>query len=419
MPLTAVEELAVHTALDSIVSDSLRLVTFGLGILFLVLAVSHPFVLPAAKAIPLSSVAAVSATVFFLGFLRLGREATPTHLAHPIAVSICGLILVNSLLHLFLVPEPRQTTNLILFLIGAGLFLLSVRWLMSVVVVTWIGWGALVWMGPPSQGWIHFGFALFLATVLSVLVHMARLYTYRRLEHARLQGERDKNELAKLVQTARQSEERYRELFENSTDALVSFALDGMILEANREAELLWGYAREEAIGQPFSKFITSASVELAQERILHALNGEEVPPLFELVGVRKDGSLVTIEGRSQFIRDAEQTPVAIQVAFRDVTDRKQAEEQQRRYAERLNILREIDHAIQMAQSLEAIAQAALPRLRQLVPCRRASVSLMDFSARESFLLAVDVAGETRFPTGIRLTFSSKNSLTSWKNMDK
>ena len=404
---TCTEESTLRAALDSIVYDSLRLATLGLAILYLVFAVSHPFVLPIASAIPLTFVAVVSAIVFCLGFLRLGQGSIPTHLAQPIAVGICSLVLANAFLHLFLVPEPQQTTGFMLIVIGVGLFLLSVRWLICVLAVTWIGWGALVWLGPPAQGWTHFGFALFIATVLAVMVHMARLRTYRRLEHARLQGERDKDELVKAMQVVQQSEERYRELVENSTDALASFTLEGTIFQANLEAELLWGYSRAEALGQPFSKFITPASTALAQERILRSLSGEEVPPLFELECVRKDGSIVPVEGRSRFIRDAENMPIGIQAAFRDIADRKQAEEQQRRYVERLGILREIDRAIQMAQSPEAIAQAALLRLRQLIPCRRASVSLMDFSARESLLLAVDMTGETYFPAGMRLPFSS------------
>src|SRR5262249_60892329 len=54
-----------------------------------------------------------------------------------------------------------------------------------------------------------------------------------------------------------------------------------------------------------------------------------------------------------------------------------------RRYAERLKTLHDIDRAILAAQSLEAITLAAMTRVRNLVPCDRASLVLLDRATRE------------------------------------
>ena len=80
----------------------------------------------------------------------------------------------------------------------------------------------------------------------------------------------------------------------------------------------------------------------------------------------------------------------------REIAERVQAEEALRRYTERLGVLREIDQGILAAQSPESIAQAAVTRIRQLIPCRRASVGLFDFASNEMLTLAVDADIKSR-----------------------
>ncbi len=64
------------------------------------------------------------------------------------------------------------------------------------------------------------------------------------------------------------------------------------------------------------------------------------------------------------------------------------------------------------------IAQAALPRLRQLIPCRRISVVLFDFQACETVLLAVDPSGATSLAADTRTPFATSNLTTSRINLN-
>jgi signal transduction histidine kinase len=86
-----------------------------------------------------------------------------------------------------------------------------------------------------------------------------------------------------------------------------------------------------------------------------------------------------------------------------DVTERVQAKQAVQQYTERLQILREIDQAILAAQSPEATAQAALSRIRELVPCQWASVAEFDFETREATVLAAHANSETEVRAGARL----------------
>ncbi len=74
--------------------------------------------------------------------------------------------------------------------------------------------------------------------------------------------------------------------------------------------------------------------------------------------------------------------------------ERRQVERVQRRYAERLKTLQEIDRAILAAQSPTEIAAPALEHVQALVPCFRISVALFDPETGEGVLHAVRTEGE-------------------------
>lgn len=103
----------------------------------------------------------------------------------------------------------------------------------------------------------------------------------------------------------------------------------------------------------------------------------------------------------------------AIQRELREVGQRREhqrAEEDVRRYHERLKILHEIDQAILTAQSPEEIAQATLRRIRKLVPSKRATIMLFDFESDEALILADKSSGRTRVKEGMRLPLNTLGS---------
>jgi PAS domain S-box-containing protein len=125
----------------------------------------------------------------------------------------------------------------------------------------------------------------------------------------------------------RQSESRLRSLFEHAEDLIIACRLDGTILNVNRAIEKTLGWSRDELIGQNISLIVTPASVELGHERVRRALAGEKLPKIFELEAIRRDGVLVPAEGWAHFIRDAAGRPIEHLGVFRDITERRGAEE--------------------------------------------------------------------------------------------
>jgi signal transduction histidine kinase len=73
-----------------------------------------------------------------------------------------------------------------------------------------------------------------------------------------------------------------------------------------------------------------------------------------------------------------------------ELAERRQTEEALQKSSTRLEILHEIDRSLLSARALYEIAMGALVRIRQLIPCPRASVTLFNLDKNEAKFLAAD-----------------------------
>ena len=130
---------------------------------------------------------------------------------------------------------------------------------------------------------------------------------------------RDISERKLAEQSLKDSEERYRQLFELESDAhLLIDDDDYAILEANEAAVELYGYSRGELLGLT----ILDLSNEPELTRAVNRLPTMEVSLRWHR---KKDGSIFPIEGRSRKF-DWKGRPVHV-VALRDISERKRTEE--------------------------------------------------------------------------------------------
>lgn len=98
--------------------------------------------------------------------------------------------------------------------------------------------------------------------------------------------------------TDRKRAERERDwlasIIENSSDAVMSIDLDGMIVSWGGSAERLYGYTREEAIGHSFSLLLGKNELPGQRAYIERVLSGER-PEAIDVVELRKDGSEIHV----------------------------------------------------------------------------------------------------------------------------
>jgi PAS domain S-box-containing protein len=125
----------------------------------------------------------------------------------------------------------------------------------------------------------------------------------------------------KAESALKESEEKYRNLVENSKDAIVIVDFKGNILFANKASETLTGYPPNEItnINDVTPKRLWMKSVSI----LLRARMGKPIP-YFEYEVKKKNGTIVPVETGGQAIfKDGK--PVAIQIITRDITERKKA----------------------------------------------------------------------------------------------
>ena len=98
-----------------------------------------------------------------------------------------------------------------------------------------------------------------------------------------------------------------------------------------------------------------------------------------------------------------------------DITERKRTEVEISRYMRRLETLQEINMAILEARSHEAIAQAAMRHIHELIPCLRASVVEFDLTGNKGRRIAVDARGETKLGVGMGALLEAFGSLDEFR----
>src|ERR1043166_2695837 len=106
-------------------------------------------------------------------------------------------------------------------------------------------------------------------------------------------------ELRGEVGPATGSEDRYRELFENSRDAIYVQNLSGRYILVNRAAEQLSGYQRQEILGKHYSNFIAPRHLKEARENFCRKLD-VPIETTYEAEVVCRNGARIPVEVSSR-----------------------------------------------------------------------------------------------------------------------
>jgi PAS domain S-box-containing protein len=159
----------------------------------------------------------------------------------------------------------------------------------------------------------------------------------------------------------RESEERYRDLFENARDAIYVHDLGGRYTSLNRAAEKLSGYRRDEIIGKHFSNFVSPRDLKHVRTNLCKKLDVES-ETTYEVELVTKDRRRVPVEVVSRLIYSHGQ-PVGVQGTVRDITERKSAQESLQVYSRSLIEAQETERQ-SLAQDLHDQIGQALTTVR-------------------------------------------------------
>ncbi len=152
---------------------------------------------------------------------------------------------------------------------------------------------------------------------------------------------RDITERKQAVKKLRESENRFRTLFESATDCMLILDMDGRIVDINRTGYERLGYQEHEMLGRKIAEFDTPKFAVLVSEQM--AKIAEEGNSIFESAHVCKDGSIMPVEINTRTIQlGGESRYFSV---IRDITQRKHAERQLRELTMHLQTVREEEKA--------------------------------------------------------------------------
>jgi len=144
-----------------------------------------------------------------------------------------------------------------------------------------------------------------------------------------------KRQHQKAEEALRKSEQKYRELVEQSPDGIFSVDLEGRFLSANRALCDQLGYSREELLSMSVWDVVPPTQQSIYKERLEKIMTGESLNTPAEYEVQSKTGKRYVVEVRSVPLFK-EGKIVGFQSIARDITQRKQAEEDLRQSLEKL-----------------------------------------------------------------------------------
>ena len=157
---------------------------------------------------------------------------------------------------------------------------------------------------------------------------------------------RDITERKRAEEALRQSEEKYRNLFDSAGDAIINIDLDTRVTSWNRSAERIFVWEAGEAIGRKLDELIVPRDMQAEFKRnVRDSVSGKNITGI-ATVRQRKDGSRVDVGLTISPITNAEGKIIGLSGIFRDITESKHAEK------ERLRLIDEIKKRHVQAENL-------------------------------------------------------------------
>jgi PAS domain S-box-containing protein len=241
---------------------------------------------------------------------------------------------------LFPIGQPHLQVLLLITITGlaAGTlpFVMPLRWTYAAYIIPMmVPFAAyLIYLGSIEQIFIgvltfcFIGFMLFCSEgigrtiVENVSSRLRQTYMAEEIEKANRQLRDEITERTKAEEALKESEERYRSVFENSLDAVLLTSPDGTTHAANPEACRIFGMTEEEII-----RAGREGVVDVSDPRLEAALEERDRTGRFraEFNLRRKDGTVFPAEVSSAVYQDRSGPKTSIIV--RDVTERTRAEE--------------------------------------------------------------------------------------------
>jgi diguanylate cyclase (GGDEF)-like protein/PAS domain S-box-containing protein len=192
--------------------------------------------------------------------------------------------------------------------------------------------------------WVIISFCLIFALVLSMYLQTA------------LAGREQAEKLAESrTRDLSLSEQKYRNLFEQSRDAIVILDMEGTVVDANPAALEMTGFPIEEVRGRPYSAFIPEQWKSVNAEVVKNEVLVKGYSDFYDREYIHKDGTVFPARGRAWVLGTLENGRASgVILSFSDATEIREAEEALKESATRLTEAQALAHIGSWAYNIKS-----------------------------------------------------------------
>lgn len=147
--------------------------------------------------------------------------------------------------------------------------------------------------------------------------------------------------VAQRTAELQQAKERVEAIFNNSSDAIILVYTNGMIQQINQAFTHMFGYLPEAVYGQSLTALFISSQMELLNTTLYSVATTGEVARV-DLIARRSDGLYFDVELAVASIMEKSREQTHLICSIRDITARKQAEEELRKALDKEKELNEL-----------------------------------------------------------------------------
>jgi len=208
-----------------------------------------------------------------------------------------------------------------------------------------------------DEGWrIRKDGSRFLAKVIITALYddSGKLHGYAKVTS-------DITERKKAEETLKESEKKFRNLVESAPDSILIVDEDNRIILANGQTERVYGYTKEELIGQSHDILLPEHFRQSHAEHRNHYISKpltREMGASLDLACLHKDGREIPVEVSLSPLRT--EKGIQVIVVTRDITERKEAEGALREKVQELTALNRLSQQVSSSLSLDQVVSAAL-----------------------------------------------------------
>ena len=177
---------------------------------------------------------------------------------------------------------------------------------------------------------------------------------------------RDPTSHKQADEALRESEQRYRTLFESSRDGIIFTDMEGHVLHTNPYYQEILGYTPQELRALTYQQLTAPRWHEMEAAIVRDQVLTRGYSDEYEKEYIRKDGTVFPISIRVWLIRDEHGQPQGMWGIVRDITERKRAEEVLRTSEERLRLAQQAGWVGVFDWNLEDNTAVWTPELEEL-----------------------------------------------------